>query len=212
MIRRLVIFGVLTALPVLAGGAPQNRCLYAGQGLVAGVDVLGLNIDLSSTGPLPSAGGSLSTQLLSATVPGVLNLSLLSANAMGGSNVATANASVTNVSVTAAGVSITAAVLTSNANAQACNVQPAVSGSSTIADLKVNGLSVTVTGEPNQVIPLIVGSLIINEQIGSVSNFFGNTSADMVVNALHLRVLWLADVVISQSHAGVCGSTGTCTP
>jgi hypothetical protein len=60
-----------------------------------------------------------------------------------------------------------------------------------------------VTGKPNQTIPLLVGSLVINEQIGQVTSPPQIIAADMVVNALHLKVDLLADVVISNSHAGV---------
>ncbi len=56
-----------------------------------------------------------------------------------------------------------------------------------------------MTGQPNQVIPLLVGSLIINEQISQESD----SGAEMIVNALHLQVLGLADVIISGTQAGV---------
>ncbi len=72
----------------------------------------------------------------------------------------------------------------------------------------MNGLSVRVTGAPNQTIPLIVGSLVINEQISSVNVGNGTNSASMLVNALHLRVLGIADVAISSSQAGMTCSGG----
>jgi hypothetical protein len=62
-------------------------------------------------------------------------------------------------------------------------------------------------GEPNQTVPLLVGSLIISEQIGSLSSSSCGGSANMRVNAIHLTVLGIADVVISSSQAGV-----SCTP
>jgi hypothetical protein len=165
---------------------------------------LGLKAAISDTGPLPGSGGSQSAQLASIDLPNLLDLSLLTASTTGGSDQTSSQASVADVSVTAAGVSIRASVLASNATAQACgSYTPAVAGGSTIANLVVNGLSVTVTGAPNQTVPLLVGSLVINEQISSVSMGFFSSSADMLVNALHLRVLGLADVVISSSHAGV---------
>jgi hypothetical protein len=76
----------------------------------------------------------------------------------------------------------------------------------------VNGLPIIVSGAPNQVVPLLVGSLIINEQVSSVSNSPGMMSADMLVNALHLKVADLADVVISSSRAGVIGATQSQPP
>jgi hypothetical protein len=178
---------------------------YTGEAAVAKVNVLGiLNASIQDTGQLPSSGGSLSTELLSLTVPNLLSLNLLSASTDGANNETDSSASVVQVTITAAGVNIAASVLTSSASATCA---PAVSGTSTVVGLKVNGLSVKITGQPNQTIPLLVGSLIINEQISSVVNQPNYTSADMLVNALHLKVDILADVIISQSHAGV-----TCQP
>jgi hypothetical protein len=178
---------------------------YTGEAAVAKVNVLGiLNASIQDTGPLPSSGGSLSTELLSLNVPDLLNLQLLSASTDGENSQTNSAASVTQVTITAAGVYVTASVLTSNASATCA---PAVSGTSTVVGLKVNGLSVKVTGAPNQTIPLLVGSLVINEQISSVVNQPQFTSADMLVNALHLKVNVLADVVISSSHAAVSCSS-----
>jgi hypothetical protein len=210
MLRRLIISRILTAavLPIgLAAWPPVAKAqspVYTGEAVVASVNVLGLQTAISDTGPLPRSGGSLSTQLASIDLPGLLDLSLLTASTTGGSDRTSSQASVANVNVTAAGVGISASVLTSNATAQACgSSSPSVAGGSNIANLVVNGLSITVTGAPNQTIPLLVGSLIINEQTSSVSNSSSGASADMVVNALHLQVLGVADVVISSSHAGV---------
>jgi hypothetical protein len=160
---------------------------YTGEAAVAKVNVLGiLNASIQDTGQLPSSGGSLSTELLSLTVPDLLSLNLLSASTDGANNETDSAASVVQVTITAA---------------------PAVSGTSTVVGLKVNGLSVKITGQPNQTIPLLVGSLVINEQISSVVNQPNYTTADMLVNALHLKVGFLADVIISQSHAGVTCQT-----
>jgi hypothetical protein len=208
-LRHLISSKLLTAalLPICLAAWPaigKAQTTYTGDAVVAAVDVLGLNLALSDTGPLPRSGGSQSAQLLSIDLPGTLDLSLLTASTVGGSDVTTSQASVANVSVTAAGVAISASVLTSNATAKACgSTSPSVGGGSTIANLMVNGISVTVTGAPNQTVPLVVGTLIINEQVSSVSNSLFGPSADMLVNALHLKVLGLADVVISSSHAGV---------
>ena len=180
--------------------------VYSGEAAVAKVNVLGvLNASIEGTGQLPPDGGSLSTELASLNVPTLLDLHLLSAGTNGQNNETDSAASVTQVSLTAAGVHITASVLTSNAAATCAG---AVTGTSTVVGLKVNGLSVRITGAPNQTVPLLVGSLVINEQISSVVNTPSSTVADMLVNALHLRVLALADVAISSSHAAVSCASG----
>src|SRR5207302_8714139 len=77
-----------------------------------------------------------------------------------------------------------------------------VSGSSDIFDLVVTGQAIVVSGAPNQTIPLPIASIIINEQQSSVR---GNTG-DITVNALHIVVDGIADVVISSAHADItCG-------
>jgi hypothetical protein len=83
-------------------------------------------------------------------------------------------------------------------------------GSSEIANLVLNGQSVVVSGEPNQTItlPSDAGKVIINEQISSS----GNNSCDITVNALHVVVTGVADVIISSAHADItCRGNPPCT-
>jgi hypothetical protein len=68
-------------------------------------------------------------------------------------------------------------------------------GISSIDRLSVNGVPITVTGAPNQTIYVPGGVLVINEQLTS--------SASTVVNALHLTVDGVADVVIASATAGI---------
>lgn len=186
------------------GQAQTTPPIYVGEAVDVSAKVLGLPlISLIDTGKLPASGGSLTKELLSAKVPGLLDLDVLSASTKGADNQTNSAASVANLKLTVAGLYITADVLTSNATASCQPGQASSSGSSIIAALKVNGLSVNVTGAPNQTIPLIVGSLVINEQISSSNVSADSAAADIVVNALHLKVNLLADVVISSSHAGM---------
>jgi hypothetical protein len=199
----LTIVGLL----VLPQGVQAQNVTYSGEAAVVSVRALGIaNLSVEDTGPLPASGGSLSTQLASISVPGLLDAHLLSASTAGENHQTNSQASVADVSVTVAGISIQTSILTSQATAACYPDHATVSGSSTIVSLTVNGQSIKVSGSPNQTVPLLVGSLVINEQISSVTNSPVTTSADMLVNALHLRVLGLADVAISSSHAGV-----TCT-
>jgi hypothetical protein len=211
MVRSAIGPHVLVALLVLpaglaapGGAACQANTTYSGDAFGASLNVLGIKANLLDTGPLPATGGTLSTQLLNADVPGILSLGLLSESTTGGSNRASSQSSVANANLRVAGIGISASLLTSNATATACGGGiPSVAGGSNIANLMVNGQTITVTGEPNQRVPLIVGSLIINEQISSLSSSSCGGSANMLVNALHLKVAGIADVVISSSQAGV---------
>src|SRR5205823_8105818 len=74
------------------------------------------------------------------------------------------------------------------------------SGNSDIATLSVNGQSITISGAPNQTVPLPVGEVIINEQTS-------NEAGDITVNALHIIVPGVADVIVSSAHADI-----TCQP
>jgi hypothetical protein len=208
-IHRLISFSSATMLLLLPAIAPAQTTTYSGDAAAVRADVLGLiNASISDTGQLPASGGSLSASLLDLELRPTLSVDLLSSSTQGSNNTVNSKASVANVSVNVAGIYITASVLTSNATAFCSTSTATDSGSSVIADLRVNGLSVRVTGAPNQTIPLIVGSLVINEQISSVNVGNGTNSANMLVNALHLRVLGIADVAISSSQAGMTCSGG----
>jgi hypothetical protein len=67
--------------------------------------------------------------------------------------------------------------------------------------LVIDGKAIVVSGYPNQVIPLLVGKIIINEQ--------KTTANSITVNALHVSIPLVADVVISSAHADInCGPCG----
>jgi hypothetical protein len=196
----------VACLVALAGiGRAQTRTVtYTGEAAVATAKVLGLaKVSVEDTGPLPPTGGSLSTELAHVGIPPLLDLHLLSASTNGANHQTNSTASVANVTLSVAGLYITASVLTSNATAFCQAGNATASGSSTIAALTVNGRSITVTGQPNQTVPLIVGSLVINEQISTITTSPYLSSSDIVVNALHLKVDLVADVTISSSHAGM---------
>jgi len=200
----------LAAMPAI-GSAQNDIPNYTGRAIGASVNALSIKTTISDTGQLQSPG-TLSTQLATLNLPPILSTGLLTASTTAGSDRTASQASVANVNLSVLGIGISASVLTSNATAQACGgVTPAVSGGSTIVDLKVNGLSVNVTGAPNQTVPLLIGTLIINEQKSSVSSDPSGASAGLIVNALHLKVSGLADVVVASAQASVlCG--GMCGP
>jgi hypothetical protein len=203
MSRYWIVLPLMVFLLALPQPGRAQGTTYRGEAAAAEVRALFVNVAVSDTGPLPSSGGSLSASLLDVTVPGLVGLHLLNADTTGVDSRTDSQASVALATVTAAGIHITASILTSEASA-ACQIgHVELSGNSQIAALTVNGVSITVTGEPNQTVPLLVGSLVINEQIASSSTTPFFTSGDMLVNALHLQVLGAVDVVISSSKAGV---------
>ena len=69
------------------------------------------------------------------------------------------------------------------------------SGASNLDNLAINGVPVPVSGGPNQTIYIPGGLVVINEQQTSPTS--------TVVNALHVTVYGVADVVIGSATAGI---------
>ena len=68
-------------------------------------------------------------------------------------------------------------------------------GVSNIANLSINGVPIPVSGGPNQTIYIPGGRVVINEQQALPTT--------TVVNALHVVVYGIADVVIASASAGI---------
>ncbi|HKP71007.1 MAG TPA: carboxypeptidase-like regulatory domain-containing protein [Pyrinomonadaceae bacterium] len=166
---------------------------------------------ISDTGYIPTAGGSILTSVASANVAGLISTGAVVSSSSGGlpggnADTSQSMSTVNNLNATLVGaVTISATVLQSNTSCN-CGVSPACSGGSTITSLAVivAGLpvSITITGSPNQIVPLPlgVGSLILNEQIATGTN-------DITVNALHVLLtpvgLASTDLVIASSHSDI---------
>jgi hypothetical protein len=196
--RGLVVTCVLLATAAaapLAGAANGNS--FSGQGTVVQATVLGTTTTLADTGPLPSSGGAQEASLLTANVPGLLDAAVLHATTVGQGNASRSEASVAQLSLTVGGQSISADFLMSRAEASCSSGSAAASGSSEIVGLVVNGQAIDVSGAPNQTVslPFGAGTIIINEQSGG--------PGDITVNALHVIVTGVADVVIASAHADI---------
>src|SRR5881409_3553149 len=185
---------------VSASSASQATS-YSGRATVLQATVLGLGpVALADAGSLPPSGGAQEASLLNATVPGLLTAEVLHASTVGQGNASRSEASVAELSLTVAGNTISASLLQARAAAVCRDGGATASGSSDIAALSVNGQTITISGAPNQKVPLFVGEVIINEQTS-------NGPGDITVNALHVRVPGVADVIVSSAHADI-----TCQP
>lgn len=169
---------------------------YSGRATVVSASGL-INATVVDTGPLPSAGGAIDADLLDLSVLGLLTAQLGEADTVGQTNNSDSSACVANLSLSIDLISIGADALCAYAHADCTRV----SGHSDIAGLTVNGIPITVTGAPNQTLQLLVGTLTINEQV------LGNDS--ITVNALHLKINGLEDVIIGHAEADVTCVTGT---
>jgi len=196
--RNAPLTGVLA--DVSASSASQATS-YSGRATVLQATVLGLPpVVLADAGPLPPSGGAEEASLLNASVPGLLTAEVLHASTVGRGNASRSEASVAELSLTVAGNTVSAGLLQARAAAVCSDGGATASGSSDITALSVNGQTVTVSGEPNQRVPLVVGEVIINEQTS-------NGAGDITVNALHIIVPGVADVIVSSAHADI-----TCQP
>src|SRR5436190_1151849 len=185
-----------------ATASPSSQATsYSGRATVLQATVLGLSpVVLADAGPLSPSGGAEEASLLNASVPGLLTAEVLHASTVGQGNASRSEASVAEVSLTVAGNSISAGLLQARAAAVCGTGGTTATGSSNITALSVNGQTVTISGAPNQRVPLPVGEVIINEQKST-------GAGDITVNALHVIVPGVADVIVSSAHADI-----TCRP
>ena len=215
MRRWTTLVPVLSLLYLTAHFAPagastgDSATSFSGRGTAVSATLLGTTTTLADTGPLPSSGGAEQASLLTATVPGTLTADVLHATTVGIGSRSSSEASLADLSLNAAGNSVTADFLMSRATAMCSSGQASASGSSEIAALAVNGQSVVVSTAPNQHIALPGGgNIAINEQQISQN---GN-SASVTVNALHVVIPGVADIVVASAHSDIsCQGQSGCT-
>jgi hypothetical protein len=146
---------------------------------------------LADTGTLGGSTDAREAQQLTGSVPSLLTGETLHATSIGWPDQAASEASLANLALTVAGTTIGADFIM----ARALQSLGGGVGTTSIDGLSINGLAVAVTGAPNQTVSIPGGRLVINEQRTS--------STSTSVNALHLVVYGIADVVIASAAAAV---------
>lgn len=173
---------------------------YSGRAIALDVSVLTVHQTICDTGPLPSSGGNIKQSFASASIPGVLTTKSLYCETSGVNNLAHSEAGVFELILTVGGNNIFADLLSSMAGAKCTGSKPSNSGTSQVTRLFINGQGIAVRGTPNQTVPLPGGgSVIINEQSGSVNQF----SASKTVTALHVIIPPLTNIIIARTHADI---------
>jgi hypothetical protein len=148
---------------------------------------------LADTGTLSGVNDARDASMVTGSIPSTISAETLSAATISWVDQVDSYASLGNLNMTIAGVGITA----DSVVAQASQVLGAAgTGSSTLSNLSINGTPIAVTGAPNQAIWIPGGQVIINEQTVS-------STGTAVVNALHVAVTGVADVVIASATAGI---------
>ncbi len=183
---------------ILPSPPTTTTSTVVGDASAARVSVLGIlgtamTTALADTGTLASANDALDASMLAGGIPSALSAETLSAATISWVDQVDSYASLGNLNMTIAGVGINA----DSVVAQASQVLGAAgTGSSTLSNLSINGTPIAVTGAPNQAIWIPGGQVILNEQTIS-------STGAAAVNALHVVVTGVADVVVASATAGV---------
>ena len=139
---------------------------------------------LADTGTLSGPTDARSASQLTGSIGSLLSAETLHATTIGWPDQAASEASMAGLTLTIAGNTISAGFVQARALAGANGFRTA-----TINGLTINGIAIDVTGDPNQTISVPGGSIVINEQQPDV------------VNALHIAINGVADVVIASARA-----------
>jgi hypothetical protein len=147
---------------------------------------------LADTGTLSGSTDAREASAPTGSVPSVIAGNTLHATTIGWPDQVKSEASV-------AGLTVTVGATTVGANfvmARASAVRGlAGAGTASIEGLSINGLPITITGNPNQTITIPGGQVVINERPTS--------STSTIVNALHIAVTGVADVIVASATAGI---------
>jgi hypothetical protein len=139
---------------------------------------------LADTGTLSGPTDARNASQLTGAIGSLLSAEALHATSIGSPDQVASEASMAGLALSIAGNTISAGFVQARAFAGANGFRTA-----TIDGLTINGLPIDVTGEPNQTISFLGGSIVINEQQPGV------------VNALHIAINGVADVVIASARA-----------
>jgi hypothetical protein len=173
---------------------------FSGRATAVNATIAGINATLVDTGPLPAAGGFITRSLVSANVlSGALTTGLLTATTQGAGDQSRSQATTETLNLLVGGNIITSDIVAESSQCT-CTASGPICEGSILANLRINGVNVAITGQPNQVVNLVGGgTIVINEQILTGS---GNTAA-ITANGLHVRIPGVADVIISSAHSDI---------
>jgi len=190
----------LAASIALAVGALWPAAAAAdvsGQAAAVKATILGASASIADTGTLSGAGDAREASALAGSALSVINVEAPHATTIGyyDGSTAASEASLGTLSINVAGNSIGSDFVMSRVTKTASGTQVA---SSQFDGLSVNGMPIVATGQPNQTLYLAGAKLVINEQTTS--------GGSTVVNALHLIVYGVADVVVASARAGAAAA------
>lgn len=191
---------------------------YSGQATALRIEDVEIPIPgpivLADTGPLPTTGGFLEAseedyQLLGTDgVTVALGVEFAYATTSGGGVESTADSSLSGFQVRfdshyGRRVTITADYIAATASAVCVDGQAQATGSITVENVRVDGVLINVTGEPNQRVEITDGHIIFNEQTVVVNG----DDADVVITAMHVYMDECMNGAFGTVKAGItCGT------
>jgi hypothetical protein len=194
--RLKVVTLMVATAGLLVGPRAGAAQTVAGNARGVRVSTLGLlggaTTVLADTGTLVGTADARDASVVTASIPSVLSGEVLHAVTVGWPDQVASEASLANLGLSVGGTGISADFVMARALAA---LGAGISQGSIISNLRIGGIPIEVTGEPNQTVAIPGGQVVINEQ---------TVSADGVtVNALHARVSGVSDVVIASATAGI---------
>ena len=199
-LRTLAVLA-LTGAGLLAWPAAATAQTVSGSAAAVQANVLGVTAALADTGPLADASDLREASALESGILSLGSADVLHAATGASPDYVSSEASLADAGLAVAGNFISAAFVMAWTEAPAGG-SPV--GTSEIDGLSINGVPVTVTGQPNQTVWLLGGQVILNEQIP--------TSTGTTVNAVHVIVSGVADVVLATASAGVGSGSSSGSP
>lgn len=166
---------------------------------------------LGDTGEINPTGETRENTLLTVDNPPPLEVrsKTVTAIASGAGGISAASAAVEKLALNASALRVTADVIEASSTAE-CTLESstvATRGSSSIANLQINGRPINVSGMPNQriVIPL-VATIVINEQTNPDVNTITVTALRITVPGL--RGVVGSEVIVSRATSGILTCSG----
>ena len=193
---RWSLLALSALLAALGPTTPVEAQAVSGQARVVQTSIfspLGLTTTvLADTGTLGGANDAREASMLEGHTGSTVAGETLHATTIGWADQVESEASLAGLSVSVGGAVISADFVMARASA----VQgQAPGGDVSIDELLINGVLIPISGLPNQTIGIPGGQVVINEQAAS--------STGIVVNALHIAVTGVADVVVASAMASV---------
>lgn len=190
------LIALCSLLAALGSAVPVTAQSVSGQARAVQTSIVGptgiTTTVLADTGTLSGSNDAREASAPAGSVPSVVTGDTLHATTIGWPDQVESEASLADLTVTVGGTTIGADFVMARASAV---LGLAGAGTSNIEGLSINGLPITVTGLPNQTIAIPGGQVVINEQPTS--------STTTLVNALHIAVTGVADIVVASATARV---------